>query len=118
MTMPGAPGDLKIGIPGIGSISIPTGWITQAFQFATMAANVASGMTGSVLTSCMQYAAMTTNLAVYNAGAAVSTAVNSGTYTLAQIIPRPLSSNRRRSTIRRRRRRELLTHFYGDSGGY
>lgn len=81
----GLPGDLKIGIPGIGSIGIPTGWLSKIVQFAAEAAAVSTGMTGSVLTSGMQYAAMTTNLAVFDAGKAVKTSVDNGTYTLQQI---------------------------------
>lgn len=64
MTTPSLPGDLKIGIPGLGSIGIPTNWLTQILTYASMAASVGTGMTGAVLTSGMQYAAYTTNLAV------------------------------------------------------
>lgn len=53
-TTPNLPGDLSIGIPGIGSIGIPSGWLSEVISYANQVAMAASQLNGPVLTNLLR----------------------------------------------------------------
>ena len=76
------PGDLGIGIPGIGSFTFPTGWWTQIIAFAVQWAQISTGLTGPVLVQGMNTAAnsISTNMTATTQAmtASVDSTINAG----------------------------------------